>query len=507
METRFCYQIRLINNSMGRVRTLAGRGVVYLRQFSANWRSGVYDPNYHALGLAILACILLFANLQKGDLSGYDDAVYAHEAKGVLQTGDWFTLRLNGKADFDKPPLFVWMIALSFKLIGISDYAAKFPAALFGLATILLMYVLTKELFKDRWLPILAMLVLMTTQYFLKYSMHAMTEAPFTFFFCLAIYFYLKARKQPYFLLLCGLAVGLATLSRSPMGLFPLGIISLHLIFTKRFDLFLSRYWAGCLIWSVLLPMCWYVREYWLYGNEFLTQHFANVLNHAASTQKTDFGQQVVWLFEYPILLFKHYWPWLPFMAVGLCGALKRTIREKDAPSALLVLWVLGIVIPFSLADSKVLRYILPAFPAFSVLAATALDSWIACRRKTFFKWSYTVVTLVVLVATLFPNYKVRAGNMRALAPVVQATTRPKQQVLLYTAGEYKWDYRNKLLWYGDRMTWHALDLGQVGALLRCDLSNVAIVNRGSLAGLAEKMNGQVQVIAESESFVCVRSL
>ncbi len=398
------------------------------------------------------------------------------------------------------------MDALSFKLIGISDYAAKFPAALFGLATIVLVYFLTKELFEECWLPVLAMLALMTTQYFLKYSMHAMTEAPFTFFFCLAIYCYLKGMKQPNFLLLCGIAVGLATLTRSPMGLFPLGIMGLHLIFTKRFDLLFSRHWASGLILSVSLPMIWYGREYWLFGDEFLAQHFANVVNHTASAQQKTFGQHAAELFEYPILLAKHYWPWLPLMLIGFGISLKKAICKKTPTATLLSLWVLCVILPFSLADSKVLRYILPAFPAFSILAAITLDLWITGHRKSFFKWSYTILTLVVMVATLFPNYKVRAGNMRALAPVVQATTRPKQQVLLYTAGEYKWDYRNKLLWYGDRMTWHTLDLPRVGSLLRCDLSNVAVINRESLAELAEKMEGQVQVIAESESYLCVRS-
>lgn len=464
-------------------------------------------PEGHALFLAALSAVVLFANLHQGDLSGYDDAVYAHEAREVLRSGDWVTLKLNGYADFDKPPLFVWLVAVSFKLFGVSDFAAKIPAALFGLATILLVYVLAKRLFVDRWIPVLSMLVLMTTQYFLKYSMHAMTEVPFTFFFCLAIYFSLKGMTRPNFFLLCGVAVGLATLTRSPMGLFPLGIIGLHLIFTKRIELLFSRHWAGCLLLSFSLPMLWYAREYWLYGSEFLAQHFANLVNHAASSQQKSYGQQIIWLLEYPILLFKHYWPWLPLMVVGLEAALKRAISEKDAAAALLGLWVLCVVIPFSLAESKVLRYILPAFPAFSLLAATTLSSWIAPHRRVFFQWGYALLALVVLIATLFPNYKVRAEDMRALASVVQAETRPRQRVLLYTAGEYQWDYRNKLLWYGNRITWHALNLDQIALLLRCDLSNIAVVNCDSLAELMEKMNGQVQVMAETGRFVCVRSL
>ncbi len=463
-------------------------------------------PGVHAMILAILSFILLFANLHRGDLSGYDDAVYAHEAKIVLQTNDWFTLKLNGYPDFDKPPLFVWLIAISFKGLGVSDFAAKFPSALLGFGTILLVYFLAQRLSDGRWIPVLSMLVLMSTQYFLKYSMHAMTGVPFTFFFTLAIYWYLRSQSNPGYLLLCGVAVGLATMTVSPMGLIPLGIIGLHLIFTKRFDLFFSRYWAGCLLASFLLPMIWYVRQYQLFGEEFLAQHFANLLNHTISRQPKGYEEKLAWHFEYAILLLKHYWPWLPFLIVGLVVAVRKALTEKAENSALLSLWVLCVVVPFSMADSKVLRYILPAFPAFSVLAAIALDSLIGRHRKVFFKYSYAILSLVVLVATAFPNYKVRAGNMRALAPVVQAATPQRHRILLYTSGEYQWDARNKLLWYGDRLCQHVLKIEEVGSLLECDAYNVAIINREAVSELAEKMNGRVQVIGESKNFVCVRS-
>ena len=101
-----------------------------IAEFLANKRP-FRAPEGHVLFLAALSGVVLFANLHQGDLSGYDDAVYAHEAREVLRSGDWFTLKLNGYADFDKPPLFVWLVAISFKIFGVTDSAAKFPAATF----------------------------------------------------------------------------------------------------------------------------------------------------------------------------------------------------------------------------------------------------------------------------------------------------------------------------------------------------------------------------------------
>lgn len=440
-------------------------------------------------------------------MSGYDDAAYAHEAKVILQTGDWWTMRLNGNLDFDKPPLFIWLVATSFRMLGRSDFAAKFPSALLGLATILLLFFLTKELTTDRWIPVLSMLVLMSTQYFLKYAMHAMTGVPFTFFFTLAIYCYVRGLRQPVFLLWCGVAVGLATLTRSPMGWFSLGIVILHLLFTKRYTLLLSRYFAGCFFFSLALPLSWYVREYLLHGNEFLALHFANLLNHLAPVQPKSRWQHIAGHFEYPRLLLKLYWPWLPLLIMGFASALKKSLREREETASLLILWVLCVIIPFSLSDSKVLRYILPAFPAFSILAAFALHALLAPRRlPTFFKCAYLLLSLIVVAATFFPNYQVRAGDMKKIAPIAEAATNPGQRILLYTSGEHRWDYRNKLLWYGDRLCWHLTDLEKLSSLLESQPQSVAVLDRIAFTQLAGKTLGLIEILGESEKFVCVRS-
>ena len=110
------------------------------------------------------------------------------------------------------------------KLFGFNDFAAKLPASLLGFGTILLTYFLTKELADSVWLPLFAMVVLMSTQYFMKYAGHAMTDIPYAFFFALAMFFYVKGLRNPRYLVLCGLPVALAVLTRSILGILPVGI-------------------------------------------------------------------------------------------------------------------------------------------------------------------------------------------------------------------------------------------------------------------------------------------
>jgi 4-amino-4-deoxy-L-arabinose transferase-like glycosyltransferase len=115
------------------------------------------------LTLALLFALLLFPSLHRQALAGCDDAVYAHEGKEMVRTGDWWNIRFNGNLNFEYPPLFLWLEASSFKLFGVNDAAAKFPSALLGFGTILVVYFLTLELTGLLWLSLFAMLVLAST--------------------------------------------------------------------------------------------------------------------------------------------------------------------------------------------------------------------------------------------------------------------------------------------------------------------------------------------------------
>ena len=58
------------------------------------------------------------------------DAVQAQIARNMLQSGDWVTARLDGVAYLEKSPLKYWMMAVSFAIFGVHDWAARIPVAL-----------------------------------------------------------------------------------------------------------------------------------------------------------------------------------------------------------------------------------------------------------------------------------------------------------------------------------------------------------------------------------------
>ena len=89
------------------------------------------DTRWYFPILAVLSAILVLAPLRTGDLTGYDDAQYAHIAKDILRTGDWLVLHSNGEPALENPPLLEWVEASLFAAFGFSDALAVAAVAAF----------------------------------------------------------------------------------------------------------------------------------------------------------------------------------------------------------------------------------------------------------------------------------------------------------------------------------------------------------------------------------------
>src|SRR5256885_12474380 len=97
----------------------------------------------------------------------------------MAETGDWVTPRLYGRPWFEKPPLYYWGAALSFKIFGVSEASARLPSAFLALLATLALAQLTWRLYgaeTARWL----LLLLPTTIGMIGFSHAASTDMPFS---------------------------------------------------------------------------------------------------------------------------------------------------------------------------------------------------------------------------------------------------------------------------------------------------------------------------------------
>jgi len=474
-----------------------------------SWNPDLGDRT-HFLLLALFSFLILFVPLHRGDLSGSDDALYAHEAKEMIRTGDWWNVRYDGALWFRTPPLFLWLEALSLSVFGFSDFAAKVPAAVLGFSTIVLVYFLARDLTKDLWVSRLAVVVLLSTQFFMRYATHAMTDVPFTFFVTLAIFLYVKSQNEPGYLVLAGLPIACAFLTRSVLGIIPVAIVLAHLAVTRRYAVLFSRWFAGFLALAFSFPALWAGIEYRLHGMEFVRSHATFVLGQAHGGRPWSLWNELAQLLEYPKLLAQRYWPWLPVMMVGFYKQTRAAIFRRDPNATLLVLWVLGVIVPFSFAEIKYLRYILAAFPAFAILSAIVLNDWLPSRRKTqSFAVLYALGAVFVAFAALVPMTLLRATDMRQLAPIADAHTSPQERLVVYTFGQEDWGIQNQLLWYWNRYADLVTDLTDVQSRLESGRNTLVVIDKEAgdrlRASMAEGKGGQIAVLAQSDSFYCLK--
>jgi 4-amino-4-deoxy-L-arabinose transferase-like glycosyltransferase len=104
-------------------------------------RDSAVRSSYWSLFLAlflIAASVYLSGIISPPSLSDDVDSVQAQIARSMIRSGDWVTARLDGVAYLEKPPLVYWMMATSYKVFGVHDWAARLPIALFCIGVCLL---------------------------------------------------------------------------------------------------------------------------------------------------------------------------------------------------------------------------------------------------------------------------------------------------------------------------------------------------------------------------------
>jgi 4-amino-4-deoxy-L-arabinose transferase-like glycosyltransferase len=334
-----------------------------------------------AWAILILATLYVcyFSHLGALGFVGPDEPRYAWIARDMAETGDWVTPRLYGKPWFEKPPLFYWGAALSFKVFGASEAAARLPSALSALSATLALAWLVLRLYgaeTARWF----LLLLPTSVGMIGFSHAAATDMPFSGMLtigmvCAAVFFGLTRNENtpilprtPWLaLVLFGFFLGLAVLAKGPAAIvLSGGAVFFWALFTKRWrDAFrLFHPVAITVLCATALP--WYIlcarrnpdffRIFIIEHNfkRFLTPEFQHI--------------QPFWFYGAVLLL--ALLPWTALAAWSLVmGTLQWRRSKSISPYSIYFLtWSLFCLIFFTISRSKLPGYILPAIPAIVVL-------------------------------------------------------------------------------------------------------------------------------------------
>jgi len=447
---------------------------------------------------AVLSAIALLAPIRAGDLPGYDDALYANIAKEIVRSGDWLNPRNNGLVYLEHPPLLEWMQALLFSLFHVSDTMAKLPSALCGLGTVLLAGWLGRRLTGDSLTGLLATFVMATSAYFLKYSARAMTDAPATFFFLASICAWSLTDEDPGWYLATGAFTAITLLTRALTGFgLPL-IFAIQLVVERRRPP--VRYAIAALAIAILPLALWYARVIHVYGAWFY-QGGSVWLERTVTETLSPAWRRYTGITEYAWMFAKSYWPWLPFTIAGGVAV----IRGRDRRMLLLIVWASVVVVMYGAASSRVLRYILPAYPAFAVLAAIGLVRFVPLRYlRNGIRVLTPVLAAAVIAIALFPPAVHHAAETRPMAIAATSVTPPGERFAFYDAGPPRYDEVNQIHWYGGRQVLMLFSPEDLATAIADRQTRVFVVDKGTYrASIGSRVAHEV--VAESGHLICVR--
>ncbi len=343
------------------------------------------------LGWALLIFATLyvcyFSHLGAIGFVGPDEPRYAWIARDMAETGDWVTPRLYGKPWFEKPPLFYWGAALSFRFLGVSEAAARLPSAISALLATLALAWLAWRLYgaeTARWL----LLLLPTSVGMIGFSHAAATDMPFSGMLtiamvCAAVVLGLTRNENtpilprtPWLaLILFGFFLGLAVLAKGPAAIILSGgAIFFWALFTKRWRDAFRLFHPVALVSFCATALPWYIlcarrnpdffRIFIIEHNfkRFLTPEFQHI--------------QPFW-FMRPILCAVYFLGRI-FFVWGAVQEVSAKMRQKLQPRHFDVcsyVWSAFPILFFTVSKSKLPGYILPAIPAIVALLAASRNS------------------------------------------------------------------------------------------------------------------------------------
>jgi len=301
-------------------------------------------------------------------LIGADEPRYAQVAREMLARHDWVTPTLGGMPWLEKPPLYYWQAMFAYRLFGVSDWAARLPSAFDAFLLVLAVY-----WFLRRFRPGLeldAALIVATTAGIAGFARAASTDMPLTATFSIAMlawYAWFESGDKKYLAAFYGF-LGLAMLAKGPVAPFlAIAVIVILAVLQRSAKIALKTLWIPGILLGCAVALPWYVLVQLRnpqFFHEFIVEH-----NLARFGTNLYHHPEPFWYYV-PVALLG----WVPWsiLVVGAVFAAVRQLRNPagDTLRSFLLIWVGVIVVFFSISQSKLPGYVLPAIPPGAILAA-----------------------------------------------------------------------------------------------------------------------------------------
>lgn len=350
------------------------------------------------LAILILSGIFFFIPfLGRVHLFDWDEINFAESAREMIVTGNYHLVQINFEPFWEKPPFFFWLQSGAMHLFGINEFAARFPNAFFGIISLITFFLIGKKHKSPRFGFIWAVAYLGSFLPHL-YFKSGIIDPIFNYFIFMGIYFMYReitgARwiGKYTFIALSGIFIGLATLTKGPVGLLVFLLVYLIYFIFKKFKgfpgfkkiiLWLILFTLVCLLWfgeEVMKNGFWFLQKFIAYQIELFREPVAS------------HGEPFYYHF---VVVFFGCFPISIIALPALFGKINGNKRELPLLMKILF-WT--VMILFSITTTKIVHYSSLTYMPLAFIAATFLDRLLEEKKKM----STSLLILMAVVGSIF---------------------------------------------------------------------------------------------------------
>jgi 4-amino-4-deoxy-L-arabinose transferase-like glycosyltransferase len=377
----------------------------------------------------VIAVCLFFIGLGRLPLLEPDEGRNAEVAREMLVSHDWITPHYDTLPYLDKPIILFWAVAGSFRCFGLTEWAARFPSALAAVLTVLLAWLAGVKLDGGKT-GLRAGVILATSPLFFALARTVIFDMVLTFWITLALLcFWLNSQRKFASLrldLLAFAAMGIAALTKGPVGfLLPLIILLVFQALAGKFAELKRLHWGLGWIVFLAITLPWFI-EISLRNPGFPKYAFWEESLLRYTTGAHLHRSQGV-LYYIPVYL-GGFFPWSFFLLFAGWNWRKqwRRLREEAYHVELFLLtWAAGVFIFFTISQSKLPSYFLPALIPLSLLMALTwrdIEESNAARSPDWLTAGFAVMILLGLLMAISPQLLHFHGIEKQLARKMPAS-------------------------------------------------------------------------------------
>lgn len=339
--------------------------------------------------LMMLTVVLILPFLGVFHLFDWDEVNFAECAREMIQTGDYTQVMVNFVPFWEKPPLFIWMQAISMKAFGVSAFAARLPNAIAAFFSFVFLFKAGKELKNSKlgWIWVMAYVgSLLPNIYF-----HSGIIDPwFNLFIVMGLYFGFKALQKGLLkhYVVCGTLIGLSVLTKGPVGFVLFAVpLGLFMLLNRKHT---SPKWTGIISFLVSFGL---VGGLWFFlllmqGKEQVIYDFIDYQIRLFQTK--DAGHGGPFYYHFLVLL-------LGCFPASFIALRRLSIKPKYSFEFLMALTLIFTLLLFSVVQTKIIHYSSLCYFPITFLAASYIFDKLENKTSLKTDARNTLVGLIVL--------------------------------------------------------------------------------------------------------------